>query len=107
MSHLCHAHGCNRPVPPAMFACKPHWYALPKPIRDAIWREYRNGQEDDKKPSLRYLAVQRWAVAHLAFKPFDEEAARVCARYMAEALHWQKQAVEAGQGDPLEGLMST
>lgn len=51
--HHCHAHGCTRAVPPKLFMCKSHWYALPKPVRDAVWREYRPGQERDKRPSDR------------------------------------------------------
>jgi hypothetical protein len=61
MTHHCHAHGCNRSVPPRMFACREHWFALSKEMQDAIWREYRSGQEVDKRPSLRYLAVQQLA----------------------------------------------
>ena len=77
MTHACHAHGCTTPVPPAMFMCRRHWHSLRKPLRDAIWREYRSGQEPTKDPSPRYLAVQRLAIAEVAFKPHDEEAARV------------------------------
>lgn len=105
MAHTCHAHGCDRLVPPAMWGCRTHWFALPKKIRDAVYREYRPGQEDDKQPSLRYMAVQRLAVMHTAFKPFDEMAARVCAEYLFEALQWQKHAIAAGWGDPLAGLV--
>ncbi len=105
MNHTCHAPGCKKLVPPQMYACKPHWYALPKKIRDAIWREYRPGQEDDKKPSLRYLAVQRLACAHLAFKPNDEKAVLATFPYIQEALQYRKKAIEAELGDPLEGLI--
>jgi hypothetical protein len=105
MGHTCHAHGCERRVPPSMFACKPHWFALPKKIRDAIWNEYRPGQEDDKQPSLRYMAVQRLAVAHTAFKPHDEQAAYEAAQYMQDAMILRRRAIEAGQGDPLAGLV--
>lgn len=101
MSHTCHAHGCTRRVPPAMFACKPHWFALRKPMRDAIWREYRPGQENDKKPSYRYLAVQRRAVAELAFKPNDEKSAHVAAGYILESEAFRLRAIETGAGDPL------
>jgi hypothetical protein len=103
--HTCHAHGCDRPVAPRMFACRSHWFALPQKIRDAVWREYRTGQERDKRPSFRYCAVQRLAVAHTAFKPHDEEAAKVAARYFQQALRWRAKAIEAGQGDPLAGLV--
>lgn len=105
MGHTCHAHGCDRRVPPSMFACRPHWFALPRPVRDAVWREYRPGQEDDKRPSPRYMAVQRLAVMHTAFKPNDEAAAHVCAQYLYEAMVWQSKAIAAGFGDPLEGLI--
>lgn len=105
MTHTCHAHGCDKRVPPAMFACKRHWFSLPVKIRRAVWREYRLGQEDDKRPSFRYMAVQRLAVMHTAFKPNDEEAARVCAGYLAEAVLWQRRAIEVGLGDPLDGLL--
>lgn len=56
-SHTCHWTGCARQVPPAMWGCKQHWFALPKPLRDAIWREYRPGQEIDGSPSDRYVAT--------------------------------------------------
>jgi hypothetical protein len=101
MSHTCHAHGCERRVPPSMFACKHHWFALRKPLRDAIWREYRPGQEKTKDPSARYMAVQRRAVAELAFKPHDEEAARISAEYMLHSERWRRVAIERGEGDPL------
>jgi hypothetical protein len=87
-----------------MFACKTHWYALRPALRDAIWREYRRGQEVDKNPSIRYLAVQRRAVAELAFKPHDEEAARVAAPYFLESEVCRRQAIARGLGDPLEGI---
>jgi hypothetical protein len=62
--HTCHWTGCTREVPPSMWGCKPHWFKLPKVLRDAIWAAYRPGQEIDKKPSDRYIAtaalVQNW-----------------------------------------------
>ncbi len=105
MNHECHAHDCKVQVPPSMLFCSPHWYSLKKPVRDAIWREYRVGQERDKKPSLRYLAVQRYAVAMAAFKPHDEQAARTSAWYLADAQKYRQLAIDAGLGDPLAGLV--
>lgn len=64
MKHTCHWTGCTREVPPAMWGCSQHWFKLPKTLRDQIWKEYRPGQESDKRPSARYLAtaalVQGW-----------------------------------------------
>jgi len=102
--HTCHAHGCTKSVPPRMFMCRAHWFSLPRATQASIWREYRAGQEDDKKPSLRYLAVQQRAVAEAAFRPNDEEAARISAGYLANAEKWRQKAIEAGEGDPFERL---
>jgi hypothetical protein len=88
-----------------MFMCRGHWYGLRKPTRDAIWREYRRGQELDKEPSLRYLAVQRFAVGEAAFRPNDETAALTAAGYFVEAEAWRRKAIASGQGDPLASLV--
>ena len=57
--HHCHWPGCQAQVPPAMWGCRKHWYALPKSLRDEVWRSYRPGQEDTLTPSAEYLAVAR------------------------------------------------
>lgn len=54
MAHTCHATDCPRVIPPDMFMCRFHWFSLPKDMRDRIWETYRDGQEDDKKPSHAY-----------------------------------------------------
>lgn len=63
-SHECHWPGCSKQVPPAMWGCKPHWYALPKDLRDRIWATYRTGQEVHGTPSREYVEaarqVQEW-----------------------------------------------
>ena len=105
--HGCHAHGCDTPVPPFMFACRKHWYSLRAPMRDAIWHEYRRGQEVDKRPSARYLAVQQRAIGEIAFKPNDEQAALDAAPYLIKSEYWRSRAISAGHGDPLEGLVTT
>jgi len=104
MSHHCHAHGCKRKVPPRMFVCASHWRELPKPLQQAIWREYREGQEVTKTPTVRYLAVQRRAVGYLAFEPNDEKSARAAAPYILEAELWRRKCIQDGAGDPLDGL---
>jgi len=68
-SHTCHWPGCGKQVPPAMWGCKQHWFALPKRLRDKIWRAYRPGQEIDMRPSEGYLEianeVQQWIAEQL------------------------------------------
>lgn len=53
-------------MPPAMWGCKPHWFSLPKRLRDQIWATYRRGQEVTKTPSAAYIAVanqvQAWII---------------------------------------------
>lgn len=66
--HTCHWPGCQQQVPPAMWGCRGHWFAIPKALRDAIWLSYRPGQEDTLTPSEAYLkaadAVQAWIREH-------------------------------------------
>lgn len=63
-SHSCHWPGCGREVPPSMWGCGPHWFKLPKRLRDRIWATYEIGQEVSMTPSDAYLdaalAVQAW-----------------------------------------------
>jgi hypothetical protein len=51
-----------------MWGCREHWYALPKHLRDEIWRTYVPGQEITKTPTMGYLTaarhVQEWIKAH-------------------------------------------
>ncbi|MDZ4374002.1 MAG: hypothetical protein U1C74_21615 [Phenylobacterium sp.] len=64
--HHCHWPGCAAHVPPAMWGCRKHWYALPKALRDRVWRTYRPGQERDMRPSAEYLQVAREVQAWIA-----------------------------------------
>jgi hypothetical protein len=105
MTHTCHAPHCTRAVPPHMYACSEHWYALPKVYRDAVWRVYVPGQERRKDPSPSYMAVQRAACAYLVFKPHDEIAAAEAGELLREAVVWQQLAIAQGAADPLKGLL--
>ena len=68
-AHTCHWPGCDKQVPPAMWGCKGHWFALPKRLRDQIWATYRRGQEVTMTPSADYLKAaaeaQRWIGEYL------------------------------------------
>lgn len=55
--HTCHWPGCPKQVPPAMWGCSAHWFALPKLLRNKVWLAYRPGQEKDLRPSTEYLRV--------------------------------------------------
>lgn len=71
--HHCHWPGCDQQVPPAMWGCPRHWFALPKLLRDRVWAAYRPGQELDMRPSREYVkvarAVQEWINATHPPKP--------------------------------------
>jgi hypothetical protein len=70
--HTCHWPGCGKAVPPKLWGCKAHWFALPAALRSRIWATYRQGQEITKTPSAEYLAVakrvQEWIAAQAATK---------------------------------------
>lgn len=59
MKHTCHWPGCPVEVPPKMWGCKPHWFKLPRALRNKIWATYRPGQETDRKISQEYIAAAR------------------------------------------------
>lgn len=65
--HTCHWPGCDKAVPPKMWGCAPHWFKLPKALRDRVWATYVPGQEITKTPSAAYLEVahdvQAWIKA--------------------------------------------
>lgn len=80
MSHTCHAMRCEAEVPPRLHMCRPHWAAVPRPLRRALWAEYRPGQERDKQPTAAYLraaAACVEAAAKADSYPDDEIAAEV------------------------------
>jgi len=69
MTHLCHATGCTVAVPPKMFMCKRHWFALTERMRDEIWATYIPGQEIRKDPTDEYLNVAQRCIAYLERRP--------------------------------------
>lgn len=66
--HKCHAEGCDVLVAPKFLMCWPHWKMVPGNIRKALWKEYRQGQEVDKRPTQEYLLVATAAVVAVALK---------------------------------------
>ena len=57
--HHCHWPGCDKQVPPAMWGCREHWYALPHHLRIRVWAAYRIGQEIRMDPSPEYIKVAK------------------------------------------------
>lgn len=58
--HECPAPGCSRKVPFDQLACRDHWYALPKDLRDEVWAAFRrNGQGSPRHQNAVGEAI-RW-----------------------------------------------
>lgn len=57
-THECPAPGCTRRVPSIMYACRQHWFALPKSIRDEIWRAYRREPLSDEHVAAMQAAAE-------------------------------------------------
>ena len=43
-THTCPGPHCDRQVDYRMLACRTHWYQVPKPLRDAVWRTWADGR---------------------------------------------------------------
>ena len=43
LAHECPANGCPQHVRIGMLMCRPHWYMVPRPLRDAVWAAWDDG----------------------------------------------------------------
>jgi hypothetical protein len=77
--HHCHWPGCEKPVPPAMWGCRGHWFALPAKLRAKVWATFRPGQEVNGTPSEAYMKVANEVQAWIRVREKDEHAARASA----------------------------
>lgn len=64
-AHHCHAYGCVVECKPEELMCQRHWRMVSKPLQDKVWRFYRPGQCDDKRPSREWLAAADTAIRHV------------------------------------------
>lgn len=62
MTHTCHIPNCSKPVKPELLMCLVHWRMVPEALKRDVWKCYRRGQCDDKKPSIEYMAAARAAI---------------------------------------------
>jgi hypothetical protein len=42
-AHLCPVGGCRAKVRRDRLMCAPHWYQVPRPLRDAVWAAWQSG----------------------------------------------------------------
>jgi hypothetical protein len=66
MSHTCHARACNVAVRPELLMCGRHWAMVPHVVQHGVWRHYRAGQCDDRKPSREWFTAASAAVGFVA-----------------------------------------
>jgi hypothetical protein len=43
MSHKCPATGCPQRVADHMLMCRPHWYMVPRELREPVWDAWQSG----------------------------------------------------------------
>jgi hypothetical protein len=43
-AHNCPVNGCPQHVSSRMLMCRYHWYAVPRPLRNAVWAAWRGGE---------------------------------------------------------------
>ncbi len=69
MDHKCPKDNCGEQIPSHLLACSPHWYDIPKPIRDEVnksWRAYNKYPGRSNSTKLRrYIAAREAAVTCL------------------------------------------
>ena len=65
-AHICHARDCGKNVPPEFLMCGRHWRMVPKKIRDAVWKHYREGQCDDLRVTREWLQAADAAIGWVA-----------------------------------------
>ena len=108
MTHVCHANKCQTQVPPKMFMCKKHWFMVPQKLRDAIWREYRPGQEIRKDPSGAYLDVAHAAIVAVAEqeREYDRKREEIRRKEHGDQLpfSFDEEAAREDQHDPVSGV---
>lgn len=81
MKHHCHARGCEATCPPQYLMCGKHWGMVPLKLQREVWKHYRVGQCDDKRPSKSWLDAADAAIeavakreAEIAAKKAEQDA---------------------------------
>lgn len=51
-----------------MLMCSVHWFAVPRLLQQAVWAAYREGQCDEKNPSLEWHEAADAAIGLIAVR---------------------------------------
>lgn len=65
-AHHCHAKGCLVACRPEFLMCSRHWSMVPEHLQRAVYRNYREGQCDDRNPSAAWHAAADLAIEAVA-----------------------------------------
>lgn len=65
-AHRCHVRGCMKHCAPEKLMCPAHWKKVPRPLQEAVYRAYRPGQCDDKRPSRAWFEAADAAIEAIA-----------------------------------------
>lgn len=87
----CPVEGCTEQHDRKMLMCRTHWFEVPKPLRDELWRAYDHGRgllDDRAADGSDYWSVRDRCIAAAE----GETACRVCgctdARACAGGCSW-------------------
>jgi hypothetical protein len=96
MTHTCHAYQCRVAVKPELLMCARHWRMVPWPLKRNVWRHYRAGQCDDKRPSREWHAAADAAILAVAdLEGKGDRARQYYTALEAAATHVAEQIVES------------
>jgi hypothetical protein len=68
MGHACHARRCAINVKPELLMCFRHWRMVPSDIQSVVWKSYRPGQCDNKRPSEEWHEAADAAIGFIAVR---------------------------------------
>lgn len=62
MKNVCYARDCERECKPEKLMCPKHWRMVPSHIQKEVYKHYRHGQAEGKKPSEDWILAVNAAV---------------------------------------------
>jgi hypothetical protein len=65
-AHTCHAVACEATCPPKYLMCGRHWRMVPTVLQEAVWANYRPGQEQRGLPTDEWFQAARAAQVAVA-----------------------------------------
>lgn len=106
MMHGCAYPGCEKQVPASKLACLMHWFALPPRVSDLLFREFQIGRLDPAGLERRHghQAVRELSLAHWVLVAELPDGLERHRSHLERAKFQRRRAIDAGEGDPFEGL---